>query len=151
MKPTDLRLLALISLIVLWSCGQKDHQHEGHDHASDPVEESGNTALDREVMKIHDEAMAKMDEIQKLKFDLKKQLDEGPALAAEKKAEMEQTIAKLDSAYDGMMNWMHQYKPIPDSAFGEEKAREYLESEMEKVKKVRQDIVDAIDEAKGNE
>jgi prefoldin subunit 5 len=132
----------------MWSCGQKDHQHDGHDHAGDPVKESGNTALDREVMKIHDEAMAKMDEIYKLKQDLKKQIEEAPAMAAEKKAEIEMTIAKLDSANDGMMNWMHQYKPIADSVFGEEKAREYLEGEIEKIKKVRQDMFDAIDKAK---
>jgi hypothetical protein len=151
MKATPLKFLALCLSVLLWSCGQKDHQHDGHnhDHASDPVEESGNTALDREVMKIHDDAMLKMDEIQKLKLDLKKKIEEAPTMADDRKAEIEKTMVKLDSAYDGMMNWMHQYKPFADSVLGEEKAREYLESEMEKIKKVRQDMLDAIDKAKG--
>jgi hypothetical protein len=151
MKPTLFKLSAVVFAIMLWSCGQKDHHHDGHDHASAPVDESPNAALDREVMKIHDEAMAKMDEIQQLKLNLKKQLEEVPTLAAEKKAEAEKNILKLDSAYDEMMVWMRQYKPIPDSVAGEEKAREYLEGEMEKIKKVRQDMIDAIDDAKGNE
>lgn len=150
MKPTLFKFAALVLTITLWSCGQKDHHHEGHDHASAPVDDSPNAALDREVMKIHDEAMAKMDEIQQLKLNLKKQLEEAPEMAAEKKAEAEKTILKLDSAYDGMMVWMRQYKPLPDSVAGEEKAREYLETEMEKIKKVRQDMIDAIDHARND-
>ena len=43
---------------------------------------------------------------------------------------------------------MHHFNPIPDS-LGEEKAREYLEDEMEKVKKVKADILESMEEAKG--
>jgi hypothetical protein len=146
MKSTSVKIVVLCLTVLLANCGKKEHQHEGHNHGEAIQEESGNNVLDREVMKVHDEAMAKMDEIYKLKQQLKKKFDE--SASTEQKAEIEKTIAKLDSADASMMNWMHQYKPFPDSVFGEEKAREYLESEIEKIKKVRQDMLDAIEQAK---
>ncbi|HEY3405563.1 MAG TPA: hypothetical protein VGK59_19405, partial [Ohtaekwangia sp.] len=85
----------------------------------------------------------------KLKQDLKKKLDESKDLADDKRKEIEATIAQLDSASDGMMVWMREFNPIPDSV-SEERAREYLENEMERVKKVKEDILEAIEEAKTN-
>jgi hypothetical protein len=46
-----------------------------------------------------------------------------------------------------MMDWMHKYNPLPDSA-DQEKAREYLESEMEKVKKLKDLFNESIEKAK---
>jgi hypothetical protein len=48
------------------------------------------------------------------------------------------------------MDWMHNFKPPVDSIVGEEKAREYLENEMEKVKKLKEDISEALESAKVN-
>ena len=45
-----------------------------------------------------------------------------------------------------MMVWMRQFEPVADSA-GEKKARNYLESELIKVKKVREDILKALQDA----
>lgn len=89
-----------------------------------------------------------MGELNKLKRELQQKIDETPGLADEKKKELEATIAKLDSASDGMMTWMHEFKPEADSVAGEEKVREYMEDEMEKVKKVKEDILEAIEKAK---
>lgn len=149
MKSTFFGLF-LAGFIMVWGCGQKSHDHEGHDHhAGDPVsEEGGNQALDQEIMKIHDEVMPKMDEIYRLKEQLKNKIATTPALAEEKKQELENTIAGLDSASESMMDWMHQYSPIPDSVDGAEKAREYLENEMEKIRKVKEDMLEAIEKAK---
>jgi hypothetical protein len=47
-----------------------------------------------------------------------------------------------------MMTWMHEFNPLPDS-LGEEKARAYLEGEIERVKKVRANILEALEAAKG--
>lgn len=146
------RLTLFAIMIALASCGQKSNDHEhghDHDHPHDHAhDEAGpNQALYDEVMKVHDEVMPKMNDIYKLKQELKKQLEESKNLAAEKKQEIENTIAKLDSASDGMMVWMREFDPIPDS-LGEERAREYLENEMERVKKVKQDILEAIEKAK---
>jgi hypothetical protein len=92
--------------------------------------------------------MPKMDEIYRLKEQLKSKLTTAPALAEEKKKELENTVAELDSASESMMDWMHKYSPIPDSVEGAEKAREYLENEMEKIRKVKEDMLEAIEKAK---
>ncbi len=138
----------LIILVAVWSCGQKSSNHDDQaHHASEPIKTSGNEALYLEVMKVHDEVMPKMNDIYNLKMELSKKIEDSATLALEKKGELETTIAKLDSANEGMMIWMRQFDPMPDS-LGEEKAREYLENEMEKVKKVRSDILAALDKGK---
>ena len=45
-----------------------------------------------------------------------------------------------------MMVWMRNFNPLPDS-LGEEQAKEYLEDEMEKIKKVREDVRKALADA----
>ena len=107
-------------------------------------EEEGNQALYDEVMKIHDEVMPKMNDLYKMKEELKNQIANTPGMVEEKKKEIEATIAKLDSASESMMVWMRNFNPLPDS-LGEEQAREYLENEMEKVKKVKEDILEALE------
>jgi hypothetical protein len=52
-------------------------------------------------------------------------------------------IAKLDSADKGMMDWMHHFVMEQDTLTDEE-YREYLEAELIKVKKVREDILQAL-------
>src|SRR5690242_14693195 len=133
----------LIVSMAIFGCGQKSNEHE-HQEATDEVtEEGGNQALYNEVMKIHDEVMPKMDDIYKQKEKLKDMIANNPTMADEKKKEIDATIAKLDSASEGMMVWMRKFSPLPDS-LGEEQAREYLENEMEKIKKVREDIAEAL-------
>jgi hypothetical protein len=66
-----------------------------------------------------------------------------PGLPENERLEIGNNLARLDSASEGMMVWMRQFDPLPDSA-GEEKARTYLESELEKIKRVREDIVAAL-------
>jgi hypothetical protein len=134
-----------VMLVMIWSCGQKSnddhHEHDGHD-----MEEGGNQALYDEVMKVHDEVMPKMDDIYKLKGQLKERIDNTPAMAEDKKKEIESIIVRLDSASEGMMVWMRKFNPLPDS-LGEEQAKEYLEGEMEKIKKVREDVRKALEDA----
>jgi hypothetical protein len=135
--------LFLISLLTLWSCGQKSNEHDSHAQAGEAVDNPGNEALYHEVMKVHDEVMPKMNDIYNLKQELAEKLADSSRLADDRKKEIDAVISKLDSANDGMMVWMRQFDPIPDS-LGEQKAREYLEIEMEKVKKVREDILQAL-------
>ncbi len=117
-------------LTCMWGCGQKS-----------------NPELYDEVMKVHDEVMPKMNDIYKLKEDLKKQIASPSDIGEEKKKKIESTIVELDSAGESMMVWMRNFNPLPDS-LGEDKAREYLENEREKVNKVKDDMLKVIDEAK---
>jgi hypothetical protein len=138
--------LFFIVLIAGWGCKEKSHEHDMHDReAGDAVEVSENQLLYDEVMKIHDEVMPKLEDIYKKKEELKNKIASTPNMAEAEKKEIEGRIARLDSASEGMMDWMHKFNPLPDST-GEEKAREYLEGQIEQVKIVREDILNALKE-----
>ena len=128
---TILPVLSFVVLSLVWSCGEKKQD---------------NQALYDDVMKVHDEVMPKMDDIYKLKQELKKQISDTPNLVDEKRRTIEATILKLDSASEAMMVWMRNFNPLPDS-LGEEKAHEYLEDQQEKIKKVKDEMLDAINKA----
>ena len=147
MRTIFSKTLLPVMLVLIWSCGQKSND-DHHDHEGHEMEEGGNQALYDEVMKVHDEVMPKMDNIYKLKGQLKEKIANTPGMADEKKKEIEGVIVRLDSASEGMMVWMRKFNPLPDSV-GEEQAKEYLEGEMEKIKKVREDVRKALADAEG--
>jgi regulator of replication initiation timing len=130
---TILPVLSLLTLSLSWGCEQKTQD---------------NQALYDEVMKVHDEVMPKMDDIYKLKQELKKQMADSSNLTVEKKKTIEATILRLDSASESMMVWMRNFNPLPDS-LGEEKARAYLEDQQKRIQGVREEMLRVIDEAKG--
>ena len=140
-----LHLLFIVCAFTI-GCKEKSSDHDGHDMPSDAVESSPNEALYNEVMKIHDEVMPKMNDIYKYQQELKEKI-KSPNISDQQRKEFTTLLNRLDSAGEGMMVWMRQFNPIPDSV-GEEKARIYLEGEMEKVKRVREDIVQALEQAK---
>lgn len=142
MKLSTVTLL-ITFLMLMASCEQRSGG--GHNDGHDQVENSPNQALYQEVMQVHDEVMPKMNDLYNAKSALKKQLGEA-GLSEGKKNEINGKIARIDSASDGMMIWMRQFSPIPDSA-GEDKAKHYLQSELVKVKKVREDILRALETA----
>jgi hypothetical protein len=137
--------LLFISLMILASCAKTGKQEDHHDVTN--TEENPNQALYDQVMDIHDEVMPKSEDIYQLKKELQEKVANTPNLIAEKKQELELVIAQLDSADQSMMDWMHHFHPLPDSA-DQEKARAYLESEMEKIKKVRELTSESIEKAK---
>ena len=130
---TILPVLSLFILSLVWGCGQKTRD---------------NQTLYDEVMKVHDEVMPKMDNIYQLKQELKKQMADSSNLKVEKRKTIEAAILRLDSASESMMVWMRNFNPLPDS-LGEEKARAYLEDQQEKINKVKKEMLEAIEEAKG--
>jgi hypothetical protein len=143
--------LCLVSfLLIAWSCGQKSHDHEHMDGAGDALAGNANEALLNEVDKLHNELMLQMEDIYKQKEELKNKLSSTPGLTDDQKQKIEGSMAKLDSADNSMMDWMHNFHPPVDSIVGEEKAREYLENEMEKVKKLQEDINEALESSKVN-
>jgi len=139
--------LAIFSLV---SCS-KSVDHSSMNHDSDQTQEEGpNQTLYNQMMDVHDEVMPKMDEIMKLKRELQEQVAHAPDMVIEQKQELENVISNLDSANNAMMNWMHrisEFNPLADSV-DQEKAREYLESEMEEIKKVKELMNESIEKAK---
>lgn len=133
----------ILSLIIASACQQQSgDQHHDHNHHGDA---GANQELYDEVMRIHDEVMPKLDDIYKLKTAKKTRL-EMPGLPEQERLQIQNDIARLDSASEGMMVWMRKFDPIADSV-DEDKARAYLETELEKVKQVREDILEALQSA----
>lgn len=141
----NLKTFGFVALLLLTACTKgTDHDQTNQDVVSD---ESPNQALYDQVMDVHNEVMPKMDEIMKLKRTLQDQIANSPDLVLERKEQLERVIANLDSANNAMMTWMHEFNPPPDSV-DQEKAREYLESEMERIRKVKTFMLESIQKAK---
>lgn len=139
-------ILLFSSIFILISCG-KTSEHAGHDMDGDEESEGPNQALYNQVMDIHDEIMPKMEDIYRLKKGFLEEIANAPAMPAEQKKNIEIMISALDSANNAMMDWMHHFNPKPDST-DQEAAREYLETEMERIKKVRDLTNETLDKAK---
>ena len=142
-------ILSVLASIPAFSSCQKsgDHEHDSHDaHAQDKTETSPNQKLYNEVMKVHDEVMPKMNDIHKLKMSIREKIEKNPNLPKTERLKLDAMYAKLDSANEGMMVWMREFRPLPDSV-GEEKAKAYLENEMQRVNKVRDNMLKAIESA----
>jgi hypothetical protein len=135
-----------IAVVLLVGCG-KSGQHEHHDQEEESPINNPNQALYDQVMDIHNDVMPKSDEIYQLKKEIKDKMDNTKNLESDKKKQLEQIVAELDSADHSMMDWMHKFKPLPDSA-NQELAREYLENEMERIKTVRELINGSLQKAK---
>jgi hypothetical protein len=133
-----------ISLFILTGCGksaQNVHHDEDETQSINP-----NQALYDQVMDIHNEVMPRADEIYELKNEIKARIASASAQSEQKKL-LEQIVQELDSADHSMMDWMHKFKPLPDSA-NQELAREYLENEMERIKNVRELVNGSVQRAK---
>jgi hypothetical protein len=133
-------LYSLILAVAIVGCQKSEHAHNHDDGAVEP--DSTNTILYNQVMDIHDEVMPKMEDLYNLKKDLQSQLEAAPN--ADQKQKIEQHIAQIDSASKMMEDWMHNFNPPADSADQEQK-RAYLEGEMEKVKRVKEAMLEALD------
>jgi hypothetical protein len=134
----------LFAFILLAACG-KTAEHSDHDSA-EADGESPNEALYNQVMDVHDEVMPRMEDIYTLKKNLQEQIANTPNMVVERKQQLEAIISNLDSANNAMMDWMHKFEPLPDSV-DQEKAREYLESEIERIKKVKELMNESIEKA----
>lgn len=141
-----IQTIAIALLIILGACG-KGGNHDEHQKHEASEESSPTKALENQLDEDHMMLMDRMDELARLKSELQEKIAATPDMIADKKKQMDMVIAQLDSANDSMMDWMHKYNPLPDSA-DQEKAREYLESEMEKVKKLKDLFNESIDKAK---
>ncbi|MBZ0246419.1 MAG: hypothetical protein K8H85_10760 [Cyclobacteriaceae bacterium] len=138
--------LLILFLVVLAACGKPSDQ-SGGEMGSEDANEDPNQALYDQVMNLHDEVMPKMEDIYKIKSQLQEKIANSPDLVKERKEALERMILTLDSANNSMMDWMHQFNPLPDSV-DEEQSRAYLESQMEKIKEVKEIMITTLEEAK---
>jgi hypothetical protein len=138
--------IILFAIFLLTACS-KSGEHSSHEQQDGLlVGDSPNEALYNQVMEIHDEVMPRMEDLYTLKKDLQNQIANTPDMVVERKQQLEKVISNLDSANSAMMDWMHKFNPLPDSV-DQEQAREYLESEMERIRKVRDLMTETIENA----
>lgn len=138
-------LVFIFFTLALTNCGKGDHGNDAN-HTTDKVSEQNQSLID-DTDKIHDEAMAKLGEVRRLRDELSKQLDSAAVEVDEQKLIIKSKIAELDSAYSGMMDFMHNYHPEIDS-LNKETYHEYLETQLEKAHTMKRDIVDAVARAR---
>lgn len=141
-------LLLATTVLLLVSCNKSGDKTGGNHHEDgDSISEDANRALYDQVMDLHNEVMPKMEDLYSLKKELLEKIAKAPGIAPSRKKEIEDIIAGLDSANKAMMDWMHDFKPLPSTA-DQENAREYLENEMESIKKVRDLTNETLEKAK---
>jgi regulator of replication initiation timing len=114
-------------------------------HQDTPTGDSTNVVLYNEVMDIHDEVMPKMEDLYNMKKDIQERLKDPSGLAAAEQERLKTRLAQIDSVSKMMMDWMHEFNPPPDTTDKEE-ARAYFERELEKVKQVKQAMLETIEQ-----
>ena len=101
--------------------------------------DSKRTILYNKVMDVHDEIMPRMDDIYKHKKEFQAKLATKPADSVD----IQEKIARLDSADHMMMEWMHQFNP-PDVKASDDEAEKYLEDQLVKVNEMKDYVLLAI-------
>ncbi|WP_299988840.1 hypothetical protein [uncultured Pontibacter sp.] len=102
-----------------------------------PSEAERQQALETEVMDLHDEAMADMSKIYRLRRNLTSLRDTLQAQSADTAtiSLLTRRIQELDQADEAMMEWMRQYK-APDT-LAHQQAMLYLNAEHQKMERVK--------------
>ena len=118
------KMMVIVLLGVLTGCGEKEK------------------SVYDQVMEIHDEVMPKMNDIYKMRKSLQDSIANTPDMPEERKLEFEQKVLRLDSAGESMMMWMREFNP-PDQK-DEAAFKKYMELELVKVKKMKEDVMKAL-------
>lgn len=130
----------LFTIALFTGCGQSNNTEQVEETAASTEEE-----LYQKVMAIHNEVMPKMNDIYKLKKELEKEIAESPDLVEERKQAIENRINQLNEASESMMQWMRDFDPESFKQ-NEEEYMNYLNAELEKVNKVKDDMLKALEE-----
>lgn len=99
--------------------------------------------LDSEVMKLHDEAMAKSSMVLLLKKTINHKIDSITNITS--KDSLQIISSKLYKADRMMLDWMHQYN-TPN--FNSDTAEKYLNTQLIKIRAVHEITFESIKEAK---
>jgi len=139
-----MKKLAFITAIALSgflvSCqSNSDSNTETQEETSSvsPVEEARESVMD-----LHDEVMAKMNTMGKLRSELSAMQD-----TLNPVAEIDSAIVNLQTAHDDMMNWMGDFRDIEGQTDDESVILKYYNEEYQKMAKIASDTEKAIAEA----
>ncbi len=140
MKTLSMYLWAAVAL-VLFSCGGAATEQAAESMKS-------TAGLIDEVMAIHDDAMAKMGEMQSLETEIRSFLETANAEEmADLVAEGSQKAEALATAHESMMGWMRNYKK-PETTTAPEEIESYMNGQKEAIQKVQAEINTSLEEGR---
>ncbi|MCC9136889.1 hypothetical protein ACFSKU_04975 [Pontibacter silvestris] len=114
---------------------------------SGPSEQEQKQEFENEVMRVHNESMAKMGTIYRLRLNLRKLRDTLETQTTDTSVTnlLSQQIKGLNQADEAMMGWMHQYK-APDT-LQHQLAMQYLQEQLNLINQVKLKMDSTIDVA----
>ena len=131
-----MKYLSIIALVaVVFSCSSPQKK----------TEEAQEPTLKEKVMMVHDEVMPKMGELRKTQKELLVLVDSSAADSVVA-AKYQELAREIEVANESMMNWMRNFEP--DFAGTPEEVEEYLQGELEKIEKVKSDMLKSLEEGK---
>lgn len=97
------------------------------------------TLLNQEIMKVHDEVMPKMGDINRMKRQLGAYKDEVPDENAAMKDSLINVILLLAKTEDNMNDWMAGYK-YPNPEMKHNDMMKYLKGQQDTIKQINNDV-----------
>lgn len=152
MNKIKFTLIWSLLLLILASCEKNTEKREEIEVINDkevPAEESAQKALNDEVIAIHDEAMAKLEEMMNLKGQLIEQIElqreQGEEIPMDA---LERAIDQLEQADEAMMDWMRNFKlNYGGDTLSQEIVISYYQEKLASIKQVKEDINTALEQA----
>ena len=127
-----LMTIAAMTTLVFIACKNKDYE-------SKQLEDQEVSTLYDEVMDIHDNVMPKMQDISKLRRELRKQIVE-----AKDSSIIMKDILYLNKADDAMMDWMARFSEEYQLLQEKEQKLKYLKNEIPAIEYVRDIMLESI-------
>lgn len=134
-------LLLMTGLVI--ACNNKPATTE------DTENTSGVAGIEAEVLRIHDEVMPKMTDIQHLASQLRERKTTAPKDDSGNPIwpdGLDNNLTRLKQAESVMVDWMKQYSD-QRAKVTEPNAEAFYKAELEKIKQVREFMLKALDEA----
>lgn len=152
------KILLFAGILLLgFSCqNNSPKEDEGGKLSEEEQQKMEQVALEKDVMKVHDEVMPKAGDLKRMERELKAYLGEDSQLDEETKSKVEEIAALLNKAHEGMMTWMAEYgtlssgfskmdqKAILDALEGEKKKIEGVANDMENSLEQGQDLLESL-------
>ncbi len=145
-KNNFLFILAAMIIILFVACNSEDGNAEETTKTEEIATSEAREKLYKEVMKIHDDVMPKMSDINRAKRKLRDYIEIGSTLEDPVKSKINTIITELVIAERGMEDWMQTFrKPKGDTP--EAEAIAYLNNEKAKISEVSDRMLKSLEAA----
>ena len=144
-------VLAIFCGLMLASCGggQTEHghgEHDGHQHGEHD-QSTGDAELDalrKTVDQLHDEVMANSGKLMKFK---KQALAKADSLEGDAAGNLQTLANELETAHDGMMQWMRTYGEGIRAEQPKEQLKAFLSNKKEEMEQIKAQTEAALQKA----